>query len=435
MGAPAAAEIALDGVVDGFVIDRPMSARAALEPLAEAFGFDALAGGGRLRFAMRRPGEARALTADDLVPDRDGALLRRTRAQEAELPQTVTLSFIDGDDAYASASETARRPYGGSRREAGADLAAVLQRAVAAGLAERILHEAWTGRERASFTVRPTLVALEPGDTVVLPGDPRRRWRIERVRDARAREIEAVAIAPPPTASPGTPPAPRASASVAAGLTARPFVRVVDWPAGRGDVLQSAAVTATPWPGGCTLWRSADGIDFESFADVPAPATAGITLTPLPPGPLWRWDRATVLDMRLSADTLASGGPLAALAGQSAVAVQGPEGVWEVLAFAQAELIGAKTVRLSTLLRGLGGSEPAARRGVPEGAPVVVVDGALATLAQGVSALGLAWRWRVTPRGAGVGDPAATPFDALPGGTHCARWPPSASRRGAGRRA
>jgi hypothetical protein len=52
-GLPGPDEIAIDGFVDGYVLDRPISARQALEPLANAFGFDAVISSGKLAFRGR----------------------------------------------------------------------------------------------------------------------------------------------------------------------------------------------------------------------------------------------------------------------------------------------------------------------------------------------------------------------------------------------
>ncbi len=50
-GLPPADQLTLDHIVDGYVLDRPMSARQALEPLARLFGFDVLFRAGRLSLA------------------------------------------------------------------------------------------------------------------------------------------------------------------------------------------------------------------------------------------------------------------------------------------------------------------------------------------------------------------------------------------------
>ena len=43
----------VDGFIDGYVIDRPLAARAAIEPIASLHGVEAIASGGVLRFNGR----------------------------------------------------------------------------------------------------------------------------------------------------------------------------------------------------------------------------------------------------------------------------------------------------------------------------------------------------------------------------------------------
>jgi len=72
---------------DGYVVDRPMSPRAMIEPLAMAYAFDATAADGTLRFIQRGGLPVIEIAEDDLVlPDR-GAVARLVRAQETELPR------------------------------------------------------------------------------------------------------------------------------------------------------------------------------------------------------------------------------------------------------------------------------------------------------------------------------------------------------------
>ena len=409
------ADCALDGFVDGYVLDRPMAARAALEPLAALFGFDAAASGGRLRILDRTAADAVVLTDDDLVPDRDGTLLERLRAQADELPSEVRVSFADGDADYSRAVEASRRLAGGSRRETSVEAAVVLPRATAARLAEGLLHEAWTGRESARLTLRPGLLALEIGDAVRLPGaDAGTLFRITRIRDAAAREIEARAFEP--AVRRALPPALPRATSAAPATPGAPFVAVIDWPSAIADppVLQSLAVAGHPWRG-ATLWRSADGTSFDRFAEAPVTAALGRLAAPLPPGPVWRWDRASALLLALETGDLVADGDLAALSGRRLLAVKGPDGRVELVGFARAELVAPATWRLTRLLRGLGGAEAAAARTVPAGSLVVMVDEALVPVATGAAELGRSWQWRIGPPDRDHGDPAMTALTATPG--------------------
>ena len=96
---PIRGAIPVDGFVDGYVIDRPMSARGALEPLLRLFGLDAVASRRRDRVAAAAAGARSShLTKDDLVLARQGAVAALTRAQETELPQQVEVGFTEGED-------------------------------------------------------------------------------------------------------------------------------------------------------------------------------------------------------------------------------------------------------------------------------------------------------------------------------------------------
>ncbi|HVL74270.1 MAG TPA: hypothetical protein VM434_20540, partial [Beijerinckiaceae bacterium] len=138
------------------------------------------------------------------------------------------------------------------------------------------------------------------------------------------------------------------------------------------------------------------------------------TLGPIAPGPVWRWHRGSV-DVEISGGGLASVGDAAALAGENAFAVRGPDGRWEILCAAQAELIGPRTYRLSRLLRGLGGSEAEAARSVPAGALAVRLDPALVPLTDAVADLGVPWLYRVAPTERDHADPSAVAFTATAG--------------------
>ena len=110
---------ALTEIVDGYVIDRPMSPRAAIEPLALAYAFDAGEADGKLVFRPRG-GDVRAEIGEDdlLLPD-DRAPARLVRAQETELAargvavvhrRRRRLSPLGGDVAAADRRRGAHQP-------------------------------------------------------------------------------------------------------------------------------------------------------------------------------------------------------------------------------------------------------------------------------------------------------------------------------------
>lgn len=425
-GLAPALRLEADHMVDGYVIDRPMSARAALEPLTGLFGLDASFDEGRLVMRGQNGRAPLPICADELVPDRDGKPFELRRAQETELPRELRIGFVDGDWDYRSAASRSRRLAGAARREVALEAAVVTSRVDADRLAEQRLKQAWVGRETVNFRLSPRQLALEPGDacTLVIDGQPR-LFRVTEVADGEVRRVTAVSTE---RQASGTPRLPETilRAPPAPALPGKPFAVLMELPVQRGGepVLHYLAAHAAPWPGSLEVLRSVDGTSFDAFASVVQPALVGRLLTGLGSGPLWRWDRTTRFEIEIEAGVLQGVSDLAALGGANTFAVRGPDGVWEILTAASVELIGPRRYRLSRLIRGLGGSEASARRPVAPGALIVGLDEALAPLGGGLSDLGRSISLRIVPAGSDAGDPAATSLDAAPSGLPLRPLPP-----------
>lgn len=415
-GLPAPAETEIDGFVDGYVLDRPMSARAALEPLSATFGFDARMSGGRLAFLGRGGTVAASLDADDLVPDREGRPFTLSRQQESELPQELRIGFIDGEDIYKSAAATSRRLASSSRRQVGHDSAIVTRRAEAQRLADQRLQEAWAARETIDLDLSPALIHLEPGDVVsLMVAGQARLFRLTQLADGLTRKASARVVEPAIYLA-GAPSLPR-PVLPSPPIPGRPFAIPLDLPVAGGSpvVLQRLAAFAEPWPGALALWRSSDGLSFDPAGLVGVPSVIGTTLTSLPPGPVWRWDRVNTLDVTMSADTLVSVTLEAALGGANLLALRDEAGLIEIISAAQVTLIGPRTYRLSMLLRGLAGSEAVASRLLPVGARVIVLDSGLLNLTTTLSDLNQTWMYRLGPAAADVGAQSMLGFTCTAG--------------------
>ncbi|ANY77574.1 hypothetical protein BB934_04450 [Microvirga ossetica] len=401
--------IPVDGFVDGYVIDRPMSVRGALEPLLRLFGVDAVARGGAVAWQGRGGRAVAHLTKDNLVLGDKEPSLKLTRAQETELPQQVEVGFTEGDTDYRRAAVASRRLSGASRREARADSAVVTRRAEAQRLADTWLQDQWAGRESAEFELSPRRIELEPGDVIAVPTDAGEKLhRIVRIADGATRKLSTRAVEPAVFERPGSfiprpvkrpPPVP-----------GKPLAVVLDLPVALGDpaALQYVAVAANPWPGAMTIWRSGNGASYAPYHILDLPALVGRTTTTFMPGPLWRWDPRAVLDVTLSSGALSSIDDEAALSGRNLFALQGADGRWEMFSAARAELIGERSYRLSRCLRGLAGSEPQAARTVPAGALLVKLDEAVAPLTTNLQDLGQTWRYRIGPSGRDHADASVT---------------------------
>ena len=411
-GAAVPATIAADGFVDGYVIDRPMSARAVIEPLAGAFGFDVLLSGGALRFVRHSAKAVAEFSPADLAVTDSNDRPVKTRAHSSELPVALTLAFIEPERDFHQAAVRVAVPSRTGAREVAVELAAGLRRAQAVQRAEVMLNESRAARDSIEFMLPPSRLDIEPGDSVRFEG---KNYRIRRITDGKMRLMEGVAVEPSlylnaplpaPTRRIVTPPFAGPPVAIVMNLAAAE--------AG-APVLQRLAVAAQPWPGGFTLWRSDDGASFQPVQRIAAPATIGETLTVLAPGPLWRLDRNASCEVRLSQGALQSVSLTAALGGQNLIAVEAAGSGWEILSFTTAELLANNRWRLSGLIRGLAGSEPFASLAKPVLSRVVILDGGVADLSAGLEFLQRSVTYRLSPDGRDHADPMAVSFTTTAG--------------------
>ncbi len=399
---PPIAAAALSPVVTGLLVDRPMSGRSVLDPLANAFTLDVVDHAGVMTVRPLGAGRVIALDPESLAVERDTDRPIIVRAQESELPRAVALVAADPETDFRRAAVAARRQAGRARRETTIELAIAASPEIVEAAAERLLAASWTGRETVSFALPPSALALEPGDVVSLPvaGEPR-LFRIERAEDGLIRRIEARAVdphVPVPNLRAG-----RTGRYALPRVAGPAHVVVLDLPALPGASLAERPVigaAATPWTGGYVV-RGANG---AQLARLQRSATIGGTRTVLRAGPVWRFDRTGTVEVALFAGTLGTVGEARVLDGAGSAALHHGDG-WEIIQFAGAELIGPSVYRLSGLLRGQAGTEALARGDLAPGATFVLLDGALEALDLGLGQIGRPVSLTVAPM-SGDDDPA-----------------------------
>src|SRR5690606_23302757 len=190
--------------------------------------------------------------------------------------------------------------------------------------------------------------------------------------------------------------------AAALGVTVRsmPVVAAAHLPPPPADPLRSRlliAAYAQPWPGPMQL---ADEVTGAGLTELSRRAFMGSTQTALPVGPTGVWDLGNAFEVSLLAGHPAAADPLAVLAGSNRLAIETDAGNWEVIGFAQADLLAPGHYRLSRLLRGLEGTGPAMGM-VSPGNRVLVPDSRVASLPVEAQWLGEARTLRVY---AGSGD-------------------------------
>jgi hypothetical protein len=107
----------------------------------------------------------------------------------------------------------------------------------------------------------------------------------------------------------------------------------------------------------------------------------------------------------------------ALLAGKNAAALRRPDGTWEVIQFAHAELVADRTYSLSRLLRGQAGTEWTMETPLPSGAPFVLLDQRIVAVASGIDALERTLQLRILASGRDHADPTALALPLTPKAT------------------
>lgn len=398
----------IEGTVAGYVIDRPMSARDALQAFELAFFIDTVETNGLIRFRQRGSDPAAvALDLANLVEAKPlDPLLTLTRGQEADLPVSAKLRYVSASAEYRQAVAESRRLTGSSGRLSQADLALVLDEDRASSIADVWLFETWAARERATFTLPPSLLSVEPGDTIAINHDGGSRlFRIKEIADHGARAIEALSFDPEiygASVQPERPLEPPAAAF--SGLPAVFFLDLPLLSATDRPYSGYVAATETPWSGGVAIHVSPETTGFRLAAIASVQATVGTLTAPLASGPAWRIDHANTLELTLASGQLEAVSRAQLLAGLNALAVRTPSGAWEVIQFEGAELLAPSTYRLSGLLRGQLGTETDIADLVPSGSPVVILDGAVTRIDLTESDARLPLHWRYGPSARSIGD-------------------------------
>ena len=398
----------LNGVISGFVIDRIMSARDALQPLELAFFVDSYESSGQIKFVHRGVSTTGVkLNADDLVlVEGQAELFSLRRAQETELPNVAKISYISDEGEYRQSVASSRRLSGKSGRVANAQLPLIMGHGQAQALADSWLFDAWSARESGEFGLPPSMMALEPSDNIVVDvGGRERLLRIVEIGENISRDIRALSIDPNVFNLVDAPERPvRLPRAVVFGV---PDVAFLDLPLLGGNEDANAGYIAayqSPWPGSVAFYRSPDisGFQLNQLAD--SPAVMGKTLVDLSSHDSGRWDHGAGLEVELSSSELSSYTDLQIFDGRNIAAIENPNGDYEVLQFRGATLIGERTYALDGLLRGQAGSESAMGNPVPAGARFVLLDGAVRQVDMVLDDVGRAFNWTFGPGNRDIGD-------------------------------
>ncbi|MPZ57625.1 MAG: hypothetical protein GEU91_14220 [Rhizobiales bacterium] len=402
----------LDGVVHGYNVERIMSARAALGPLAAVYFFDGYLGGDTVRFRHRgaEPPAATFTVPDDLVvrPEADPRPLAVTRAQESDLPREALLYFLDVDRDYKQGMVTSRRLAGSTAASITPNYAVAMDEPRAQAVADALLAELHVGRESAQFSLPPSALALEPGDAIVLArASGGLLVRLDEIGHGVERPGKGVRIDPAVYRLVDGPERGRLPPPVPA--VAAPLLHFLDLPLLTGAERPHAPHVAgylNPWTPIAVQRAATEEADYALDVLIEAPTIIGVLDADFFSGPAHRWDKVNTLRVQLPpGQELASADELAVLGGANAAAILTPSGAWEIVQWVTAALVDIDTYELTQLLRGQLGSEHAMGTPTPAGAAFVVLGESLVQSSVPADLRGLELSWRWGPASRAIDDP------------------------------
>lgn len=162
----------------GYIIENPASARRITEDLAQIFMFDVVESDYRLKFVSR--GQESIVT----VPQRDLAVIdndthdyfNEVRSQEIDLPQTVTISYVNAEKDYVTNSQHYRRPRSPMPTMQSSDkleinLPMAMSKDFAKQLAHKVCMSLWTERINYEVMLPWKYMKYDPTDVMTFVMD------------------------------------------------------------------------------------------------------------------------------------------------------------------------------------------------------------------------------------------------------------------------
>ncbi|MDN2583261.1 glycoside hydrolase/phage tail family protein [Aquibium sp. ELW1220] len=390
------------GWASGYVISEPASPRAAIEPVADLFGLSLRMEDGRVTARRRGAASGSALALEALVQPEEGATVTAVRAPDHALAGEVIVAFRDPLNDHEAGSARRRRDGAANPGQERLGFSGCLEPPVAEALAADWLKRHWREREEMAFSLPAGERRVRPGALVRLPAAfGADDLVVTEIDEGLVRQVKAVRVdrlAPAriaPTLGDATHETAPALAAPALYLIDLPLTSGIDEP---WRELRIAA-WAKPWRSQ-VVQVSPEYTGFEQRTALPDAARLGELTGALGPGVPGRLDRGATIGVSLSGGALQSISALQQLNGGNAAAILSQSGAWEVVQFRTAEEIAPDIWRLGDLLRGQLGTEDAMLAGAAEGAPFVLLDGAVPTAGLKPAEAGLTLNWRVGPAGA-----------------------------------
>ena len=398
----------LRGEIAGFLSDRNMSARELLQPLMLAKSFDALESGNILKFMHRGHAPVHTITPEEMVvnidDNRADSPFKISRTEKSSLPNTLRITYIQSEKNYAVASVVTQisdenTDHHSANHVEHLDLPIVMSASEAQNIANRWIFEAHEARNQIAMELPPKYFELETSDIFTLQHNGKAfEYRIDMASCSLTKKINAVRTNRSfYTETHGfekeiqTTPLP---------LFFPPLVELLDLPILTNqstDMAPWIVAYSNPWPGGLSVYVTANTEEFEYLCTIERPAIIGRTVSKLKSAHPHIFTKDDGLIVKVSGGELHSYPTLSIMNGKNMAALKIGDNTWEIIQFQTAELIGENTYHLRSLLRGQAGTEHNILPEVKLGTRFVLLDEAAQKLPVRENNWGLPRQYRIGP--------------------------------------
>ena len=427
----------LTDTLHGYLVDRRMPARNALEPLRKFFFFNPAEEDFQVVFPTLGQASVATIPEEDLAAGEEDIRTTTNRleedlVQEVELPELLELTYANAEGEYLPVIQRAKRPRAttNSRRRRLMDFPGTfITNADAARRLETYLYNIWTKRRPVSVSVSQRWLALTPADTVTIVEDGLSHLTVLGSVDVGANNIIELKGAAEDTS---------VFTSVATGedgdvdvqtivLTGASEFYVLDVPLlrdlddGFGVYLAAGPFSTVAWPG-AEFRRSGDGADYAPFGYVGGSramnhgyAVAALADVPVSAGV---WDRTSTLQVTMLRGTLPSSTEALVAGGANALLIGN-----EIVPYVTSVDDGNGKFTISTLLRGRKGTEGETAGHAGSERVVVLESTTLMRKAMDLSDQNTAFFYRAVTRGGALNDSARKQVTVL--GKSQWKWAPA----------
>ena len=153
--------------IAGYVIDRTMTLRKAIEPLLTLFAIQASDNGEKLVFKSLEDGASIVVDENSIGLLNQEEPVQVVSKQDFELPKRLVLGYQNPEVDFQTNTQTAERDVVSSSVDINIEVPIAIADSVAAKRAEILLHSRWAERQAIEFTIVDTnLITVNSGDVI-----------------------------------------------------------------------------------------------------------------------------------------------------------------------------------------------------------------------------------------------------------------------------